>query len=79
MYFKFALLFPTLKGNTAIKGTKISWCLFQPRRSQLCKECQMCIKYLYSLLNSHTTIVMYSRVHMYSIVNKCHSILGLYC
>ncbi len=39
----------------------------------------MCIKSLHSLLNSHTTIVIYSTVHMYSIVDKCHSILEIYC
>lgn len=66
--FKFVLLFVSPhKGNTAIKGTKFSWCVFQPRGSQLCKECRMCTKSLHSLLNSHTTIVMYSTVHMYSI------------
>lgn len=57
---KFALLFPCHEGSTANKGTKFNWCVFQPGGSQLCKECWMCIKCLYSLLNSHTTVVMYN-------------------
>lgn len=37
------------------------------------------IKPLHSLLNSHTTNIMYSTGHMYSIVDKCHSFIELYC
>lgn len=61
--------FPLL-GKYRHQRDQVSWCVFQPRGSQLCKECRMCIKSLHSLLNSHTTVVMYSTVHMYSIVNK---------
>lgn len=71
-------LFP-LRGKYRHQRDQVSWCVFQPRGSQLCKECRMCIKSMHSLLNSHTTIVMYSTGHMYSIVDICHSILEICC
>lgn len=52
---------PPLRGNTAIKGTKSAGEQVQPRGSQLCRECWMCIKSLHSLLHSHT-VVLYRTV-----------------
>lgn len=52
VFLSFVLLLSPHKGDTAIKGTKFSWRGFQPRRSQLCNECQTCMEYLYFVLTA---------------------------
>ena len=63
LFLFFSFFFFPLQGKYRHQRDQVSWCVFQPRGSQLCKECRMCMKSMHSLLNSHTTIVMYSTVH----------------
>lgn len=80
MCFKFVLLFfffSPYKGNTAIKGTKSAGVYSSQGDPSSLGMLESVIKFLHSPLNSHTT-VMYSTGHMYSIENKCHSILEIH-
>lgn len=63
--------FPVKREVLPTKGPSLTGVYFSQGDPSSVKNVGMCIKCFYSLFNSHTTVVVYNTVPMYSVADTC--------